>query len=328
MGVGLVLVVALVAGLWLASQLIAGAAEQAHPAQGRFVPVAGGRLHMVDTGVPLGVPGGAPADLDAPVVVLLHGASSHHADLLATLGPGLRAAARVIAIDRPGHGWSDRLEGPAMADPVRQAAAVGAALDALGIRKVVLVAHSLAGAMAINLALEQPDRVSGLVLLGAVSHPWPSGDVTWYYPLAAAPWLGPVFTRLLAIPAGALTLRTAIGGVFAPQAAPVDYDQTAQIRLLLTPERFKANAQDLVVLHAFVTRQASRHSTLSMPVTAIAGDADTVVWTDIHSRVIAGEAPRGRLVVLPGVGHMPHHAAPALIVAETLRLVKPAGALD
>jgi pimeloyl-ACP methyl ester carboxylesterase len=44
------------------------------------------------------------------------------------------------------------------------------------------------------------------------------------------------------------------------------------------------------------------------------------VWTDIHTRGIAREAQRGRAIVLPGLGHMPHHIVPELIVREALAL--------
>ncbi len=74
--------------------------ERAHPPAGRFVEVAGGRLHLLELG---------PAD--APPVVLLHGASGNLGDMRVALGDRLAARYRVILVDRPGHGWSDRPDG-------------------------------------------------------------------------------------------------------------------------------------------------------------------------------------------------------------------------
>lgn len=300
-----------IVGGWTTTRFVHAAAETRHPPQGRFVDLGRGRLHLVDSGAPF---------VGAPVVVLIHGASSLHADLLSVLGPRLSARARIIAIDRPGHGWSDRLGGREMASPARQGAAIAAALDALGIGKAVLVAHSLAGAAALSMALERSDLVSGAVLLGAVSHPWPDRSITWYYHPASKPLIGQVFTRLLAIPVGSLILESSIGGVFAPQSAPPDYAASAQIRLVLRPATFVANAEDVAVLCDFVEAQAPRYGELAMPIVAIAGEDDTVVWTDIHSRALVKQVQNGRLITLPGVGHMPHHIVPDLIATEALRL--------
>ena len=82
--------------------------EQAHPPSGGFVEVDGGRLHVVELG-PIGT----------PQVVLLHGASGNLGDMRLALGERLAANHRVILIDRPGHGWSDRSGGSADASPAR-----------------------------------------------------------------------------------------------------------------------------------------------------------------------------------------------------------------
>jgi pimeloyl-ACP methyl ester carboxylesterase len=304
------------AGGWTTTSFATAAAEARHPPRGRFVDLPAGRVHAVDSGAPFE---------GAPVIVLIHGASSVHADLMSVLGPRLSPHARVIAFDRPGHGWSDRLGGSEMASPALQGDALCAALDVMGIGKTVLVAHSLAGAAALSMALARPDLVSGLVLLGAVSHPWPDRSITWYYHPASRPVLGRLFTRLLAIPVGTLVLENSIDGVFAPQSAPPGYAESAQLRLVLRPATFMANAEDVAVLCDFVEAQMPRYGELKMPVVAIAGQDDTVVWTDIHSRALVGQVQNGRLIALPGVGHMPHHVVPDLIVAEALALARDPG---
>src|SRR5437879_10269336 len=88
--------------------------ERVHRPAGRFVPVTGGRLHVVE----IGPPGGDPP------VVLLHGASGNLEDQRLTLGHALAQRRRVILIDRPGHGFSDRPGGAADASPRRQAALI------------------------------------------------------------------------------------------------------------------------------------------------------------------------------------------------------------
>ena len=302
----------ILAGLLLYSEWLRSRAEAAYPPKGRFVSVTGGRLHYREQ---------APSREPRGTVVLLHGASSAHADVLATLGPEL-AAFRVIALDRPGHGWSDRLDGAAMADPGRQAQALLEALDAIAPERFVLVAHSLAGAAAARIALERPGRLHGLVLLGGVTHPWPGG-VAWYHHVTAAPVIGPLFARLVATPLASLMLESGAASVFAPNPVSPDYLEKGEIGLLLRPAQFRANSQDIAATHAFVSAQAPRYRGLAVPVLAITGDSDAIVSPVIHSTAIAHEAPQGRLVLLPGVGHMPHHAAPEIVAAAIDELAGP-----
>src|SRR5882757_9387287 len=162
--------------------------ERQYPPEGRFVEVTGGRLHVLERGQP-----------DAPVVVLLHGASGNLQDVDAALGAPLATRYRVIMIDRPGHGWSDRPGGEDGASPARQAALVAQALAKLGVARAILVGVSWSGALATNYALTFPDRVAGLVLLAPVSHPWPGG-IAWNYRLASMPVLGPLLVRTALMP--------------------------------------------------------------------------------------------------------------------------------
>src|SRR5471030_2204256 len=129
--------------------------ERAHPPWGRFVEVAGGRLHLLELGSP-----------DAPPVVLLHGASGNLQDMRLALGDRLASRYRVILVDRPGHGWSDRPDGPSGGSPARQAALIHQALERIGVTRAIVVGHSWSGALATAYALAYPANVTGLVLLG------------------------------------------------------------------------------------------------------------------------------------------------------------------
>src|SRR6185312_1440973 len=184
----------------------------------------------------------------------------------------------------------------------------------LGIARAVIVAHSFAGTVATAMALDEPERVAGLVLLAPVTHPWPGG-IAWYNTLAATPVIGPLFAHTLALPAGLVMIRSGIAGVFAPQRPPSDYARRTAVRLLLRPAEFIANAQDVAALKDFVTAQVPRYRAITAPTMVISGDRDTVVSIDAHARVVAALIPGARLVVLDGIGHMPHHAAADRIVA-------------
>ena len=99
------------------------------------------------------------------------------------IAPELETRGRVCRIDQRGHGESDAPPGPyARGDLARDVVAV---LDAQGIERTVLVGHSMGGVVAMAAALEYPERIAGLVLIGSTSRC--SEKVTrWYDRIARA----------------------------------------------------------------------------------------------------------------------------------------------
>ena len=156
----------------------------------------------------------------------------------------LAARYRVILVDRPGHGWSDRPGGSADASPARQAALIHQALERIGVTRAIVVGHSWSGALATAYALAYPRDVAGLVLLAPVTHPWPGG-VGWYNPLLTTPVIGPLFAHTLALPLGKLLVGPGVKAVFAPQEPPEDYRKRAAAEMMLRPSELIANAEDL-----------------------------------------------------------------------------------
>ncbi|HEV2557487.1 MAG TPA: alpha/beta hydrolase [Microvirga sp.] len=302
----------LFAGGALLTVIITWRIEAKYPPIGRFVDVAGGRLHYVEMG-----PQQGPA---LGTVVLIHGASSNVGDGIKSLGERLSERHRVIVVDRPGHGWSDPIGGPERAKPARQATAIAEGLRKLGVSRAVVAGHSWGGSVTPHLALDHMDVTGAIVQLSAVTHPWPGGAISWYYHPAAS-FLGWVFTRTFATPIGSLLVGATVDAVFTPQNSPPHYAEVARIALVLRPPVFQANAQDVAGLHAAVSEQSPRYKDIRIPTTVIGGDADRIVWTDLHARSFAREVPGAKLIVLPGIGHMPHHAAKDLVIAEIEALV-------
>ncbi|MEY2632388.1 MAG: hypothetical protein RIR00_1042 [Pseudomonadota bacterium] len=97
--------------------------------------------------------------------------------------PRLAASRRVIAPDMAGFGYSERRG----SQDYNMDAWVGQALglmDALGLAQVDLVGNSFGGALALALAIRQPQRVRRLVLMGSVGVPFaitPALDAVWGY---------------------------------------------------------------------------------------------------------------------------------------------------
>jgi pimeloyl-ACP methyl ester carboxylesterase len=292
-----VLALATQAGVWLI--------QRAFPPEGRMIDVSGATLHVVELG---------PRDAAGPPIVMLHGASSNLRVMQHPLGDRLAKSRRVILIDRPGHGWSTR-ERVEDSTPAIQGRMIMEALTRLGVDRAIVVAHSWAGALALRVALDDPDRVAGLVLLAPVAYPWPGG-VGRYNKLIATPLIGPLLATTITLPLGALVTASGARGVFAPQTMPDHFVRDTATLLLLRPREFMANAQDLVTLKAAVVAQAPRYAEITAPMTVISGDADKTVSTAIHSRPLASSAPHAKLIVLSGVGHMVQDAAPDLVVSE------------
>lgn len=285
--------------------------QRAHPAPGAMVEVAGGRLHVVELG---------PRDAVGPAIVMLHGASSNLEAMRRPLGEQLAKNHRVILIDRPGHGWSTRVR---LEDstPEIQGRMIAEALGKLGIDKAIFVVHSWAGALGLRMALDDSDRVAGLVMLAPVAYPWPGG-VGRYNKIVAMPVIGPLLAYTVTLPLGALLVEPGARGVFAPQAMPENYVRDTATMLLLRPREFLANAHDLVTLKAAVAEQAPRYAGIKSPIAIICGDGtDKTVSTHIHSQPLAATAPNAKLIVLPGVGHMVQNVAPDRVIAEVEEMI-------
>ncbi|MGL4637357.1 MAG: alpha/beta fold hydrolase [Beijerinckiaceae bacterium] len=307
MHITLAVIAILVVVLAVWTQIAVARIASQHPPKGIFVPVTGGQLHLRDIG-----PRDAPPER---TLVFLHGASSNHLALTSPLAERLQEGFRIIAIDRPGHGHSDRPGGRADASPSRQAALIDEALAALGVEKAILVAHSFAGAIATSYAMDIPERVAGLVLLGPATHPWPGG-IAWYYHPASLPVIGPAFANLLPVAGAALSMEKALEGVFSPKPVPAGYIENTALRLTLRPASFLANAQDVSALLDHVRTRAGRYGAIKVPVTVISGDSDLTVSSVIHTAALGREIPQARIVMLKGVGHVPHESDPELVVAE------------
>lgn len=189
------------------------------------------------------------------------------------------------------------------------------ALTRLGVERAIVVAHSWAGALALRIALDDPDRVAGLVLLAPVAYPW-RGGAGRYNDVIATPLIGPPLAHTITLPLGLLVASSAARGVFAPQPIPADFVHDSEALLLLRPHEFIANARDLVTLKAAVVEQAPRYAEIRAPLSIISGDVDKTVSTGIHSRPLAASVPSAKLIVLPGVGHMVQYVAPDLVASE------------
>ncbi len=120
----------------------------------RFADVGELRLHYHEAG-------------DGPALIYLHGGgpgSSGLSNFSRNIDP-FSGRYRVIALDLPGYGQSSK---PPIEGSIWRfyAAAIAGFIDALGLAKAHLVGNSLGGGVALRTALDYPEKVDRLVLMG------------------------------------------------------------------------------------------------------------------------------------------------------------------
>lgn len=286
------------------------AAEAAYPPPGQFVTVDGIRLHAEVRG-------------SGPDLVLIHGASGNTRDFSFALMDRLAPHYRVIAFDRPGMGYSDALDGREISPLVQGDLLRRAALQ-LGAEKPLVLGHSYGGAVALGWALTAPEPPAGLVLLSAATMPWPGGLGAWYAVSGSRLGASTVLPLVTAF-APPSVVQAAVTGIFAPDPVPPGYTEYVGAPLTLRRDSLRINAAQITRLRPHVVEMAKNYPRLSLPVELVHGDADTVVPLHIHSRPLADLLPDAQLTVIPGGGHMPHHAQPDQVIAAIHRAAVRAG---
>ena len=301
----LLVLICLLAALAVATQLRARAITAEAPNIGELTDVGGFRLNA------LHVPAGPGADL--PPIVFIHGASGNLRDQAGAFLEPLRGRAELLFVDRPGHGYSER-GGPENDTPDGQAHAIARLMEKKGIERAIIVGHSFGGAITASFGVLHPEKVEGLVFLAAATHPWPGG-VDWYYHLASAPVIGPIFCHTLALHAGMMRITPATDHVFAPNPRPANYIEDTGPALVLRPQTFRSNAKDVSGLLADVSAFAPRYREIEKPTVVITGDSDEIVLEEIHSKGLARDIAGSELVWIAGLGHKPDYIVTDIAIA-------------
>ena len=282
--------------------------EAAFPPQGRFLDVDGHKVHVVEMG-------------SGPPVVLIHGASGSTRDMSFKLAPALAENYRVIMFDRPGLGYSDRLNanGASLSD---QAALLSAATQQLGIEAPIVVGQSYGGGVALAWGLDHP--AAALVLVSGVAMPWDSPLDLQYRVTSSrlGSWL--VVPLITAFVPDSYVARV-IESIFTPQKVPDGYADKIGPGLILRRDSTRANALQRANLLDEIKAQHVRYDDLTLPVEALHGDADTIVPLGTHAGPFLEKVPQTQLTILNGVGHMPHQTHVADVVAAIDRAAARAG---
>ncbi len=248
-----------------------------------------------------------------PPLVLLHGAGDNSLDWRWIISD-LAATHRVYAPDLPGSPDSAR---PAVDySPAFFERSVVAFVDALDMGRATFVGNSLGGLIALRLALSEPARVTGLVLIDSaglgreVNPAFTSVNVPGPFEAAIPFWRTPVGAYQRAWG------RTALLFAHPPGSVPRQW-LTEQCRLALLSGYLEAHVS---VLRALVSPLGQREvlvdrlPSLKIPTLVVWGARDRV-FPESQAREAVAHLPEGSLAVIPDCGHMPHVECPDRFLA-------------
>ncbi len=254
-----------------------------------------------------------------PVFILLHGfgASVYSwrevMQRFAQLG-------RVIAFDRPAFGLTSRpMPGSWVGDspysPESQVSLLIGMMDALGVQKAILVGNSAGGTIALEAALDHPERVTSLILVDAAVYSG-GGSPAWIRPFFNTPQfnhLGPLLARQL----------QARGDDFVRTAWHDPSWVSAEI-LAGYRKPLQANGWDVALWEltkaSHPLGQVERLHELSLPVLVMTGDDDRIVPTEQSQRLYLSISG-AKLAVIKEAGHLPHEEKPTEFMQAVLNFL-------
>lgn len=274
-------------------------AEVTTPPIGAFIDVDGTRIHYLKKG-------------SGPALILLHGAGGNLRDYEYNLIPELSERYTVIAFDRPGHGYTDKLTSNG-ATLQEQSDLLHKAAQKLGIIEAYIAGYSFGGALALNWALEKPDFIKGLVLVSSVSMPWP-GEVHLNYRMMSKPIIGPAIMATATAYMSGAYFRSRYATIFEPHPASDDFMDYVGVNMSVRFPSFVENARQLTTMRPQIVAQSQRYSSLDMPITLIHGVEDTSVPLQIHAQEFVKHVPQAKLRTIAEMGHAALQLAPKDVI--------------
>ncbi|HEY7891765.1 MAG TPA: alpha/beta hydrolase [Solirubrobacteraceae bacterium] len=228
----------------------------------------------------------------APAVVLLHGfdGSLHWWDAIT---PRLAARYRVIRFDLLGFGGSAKPSGGYSME--RQAQLVDEALARLGVRRALIVGHSMGGLVATALATRDRALAAGIVLVDSPPTAG-SGELPFLARLGFVPVLGQV-TRTIATDG---MVRKGMASAFAPGYRVASQFVTDFWHTTYTSYVDSHRDDNSYLKHEPL---APRLKALALPLLVIYGSRDQIVSPSSMSDYAI--VPGARIVAVPRAGHSP-----------------------
>jgi len=268
-----------------------------------FVTVEHLRVHYIESG-------------SGRTVVMIHGNAGGVEDFEFGVVELLSREYRVVAVDRPGHGKSDRPAGKAETVEY-QAELLHRTLSHLGITQPVLVGHSWGAALALAYALKYPDEVSAMVLLAPAAYADDGGNILLRTTIKT-PIVGDLSLLLGKSILGRRILKRVLARAFFPQSLPDNYFKLATSSWL-GRKQLKAYLEDEWALNDSLKKMSKRYSEIKIPVVIVTGDEDKIVSPKDNAYRLQAAIPQSRLIELKETGHeIPQTHPESIYTALTL----------
>ena len=267
-----------------------------HSEHSCFIDVDGVRVHYQEAG-----------DVSSPAMLLIHGFASSTLVWSKVFLKLAAAGFRVIALDMLGYGYSAKPRtGEYTIDS--QAKLLTRLLDALGIQRAIVVGSSYGGAVAATCALDYPDRVEQLILVGTVNNNRPLAFMLMR--LFGSPVFGDVVSPLLI--GSRRLLRQRMKRVYDRHSWVLD-ERRVDARHL--PLRAASTHRAIIrTVRGWDAERISRDAHLiSQPTLLMWGETDREIPVADGERLHA-EIPGSRLIVFSNCGHLPHEEYPEAFV--------------
>jgi len=286
-------------GLRPAESVACAKSRASKPAPRRFITVDGVRLHYVDRGT------GTP-------LVLLHGNGSMIEDFQSSGLIDLAAKNyRVIAIDRPGFGHSNRPRSTVWT-PQAQADLIAAALKKIGVPRAIILGHSWGTLVALALAVKYPQEVQALVLASGYYYPTARADVVMLSP-PAIPLIGDLLSNTISPLLSRLMWPLLLRKIFGPSPVPEKFKGFPE-EMAVRPSQIRASAAESALMIPSAHTLEQQYPLLQMPVAIVAGAEDRLIESEQSSH-LHRDIPHSTLRSVPGTGHMVHQTATGQIMS-------------
>ena len=269
-------------------------AEKNVPAIGTILNVNGLRTHGY-------VEGNGSQD-----IVFIHGAFINLRDWVFATRSLSKLDSRLIYIDRPGFGYSERDE--SNWDAERQADLARLYVKKIHGKNLILVGHSWGASVAMAWAAKFPEEVKGVVSIAGLNMPFSGvsklANDTGLLRLAYELYFTSVAKR-----ANSGSIEKFAGRMFQPQDIPSGYLDYVGSDLSRRRSTIKANKGDLLITSQALNQNYASYGRIEMPVEIIHGNKDFLLPFKSQAVAFNKAIPNSRLHILPNLGHMAHHFA-------------------
>jgi pimeloyl-ACP methyl ester carboxylesterase len=246
-----------------------------------------------------------------PAIVLIHGLSGQMRNFAPDLVDRLAVDHRVVLIDLPGAGYSAPLASGSNT-MAGQEDVIAGLIGALDLDALLIVGHSLGGAVALNLALNHADSVGALALIAPVTQPSDTVSSSFSAMSIKSDGLRRFVSLTFATPLGLLIFDRSAKTIFAPEKMPENFGVDGGSLLAIRPTSFFSAGGDMIALRAALPEMAQRYPSLGMPVAILFGRSDQVLDPAKHGAPLRDAVAGATMTQVDG-GHMIVFTSPDVV---------------